>query len=90
MPLCGRFIVSGRGEDVVMSVQPRSWPEVSEQTVAVARAAFPEGMLAMRVRDDLPGLFADAEFASAFGVRVGFQKSACAAAWGIGVLAVGA
>jgi hypothetical protein len=52
-----------------MSVQPRSWPEVSEQTVAVARAAFPEGMLAMRVRDELPGLFADAEFASAFGVR---------------------
>jgi transposase len=43
--------------------------EVPEQTVAVARAAFPKGTLAMRVRDELPGLFADAEFASAFGVR---------------------
>jgi transposase len=37
--------------------------------VVVARAAFAKGTLAMRVRDELPGLFADAEFASAFGVR---------------------
>jgi transposase len=52
-----------------MSVQPRAWPEVPEQTVVVARAAFPKGTLAMRVRDELPGLFADEQFASAFGVR---------------------
>lgn len=52
-----------------MSVQPRPWPEVPEQTAAVARAAFPKGTLAMRVRDELPGLFADEQFASAFGVR---------------------
>ena len=52
-----------------MSVQPRPWPEVPEQTAAVARAAFPKGTLAMRVRDELPGLFADEEFVSAFGVR---------------------
>jgi hypothetical protein len=52
-----------------MSVQPRSWPEVPEQTAVVARAAFAKGTLAMRVRDELPGLFADAQFASAFGVR---------------------
>jgi transposase len=52
-----------------MSVQPRPWPEVPEQTVVVARAAFPKGTLAMRVRDELPGLFADEQFASAFGVR---------------------
>lgn len=52
-----------------MSVQPRAWPEVPEQTVMVARAAFPKGTLAMRVRDELPGLFADEQFVSAFGVR---------------------
>jgi hypothetical protein len=50
-----------------MSVQPRPWPEVPEQTAAVARAAFPRGRLAMRVRDELPGLFADAQFVSALG-----------------------
>ncbi|MGW3471505.1 hypothetical protein ACWDKQ_24295 [Saccharopolyspora sp. NPDC000995] len=42
-----------------MSMQPRPCSEVPEQTVAVARAAFPEETLAMRVRDELPGLFAD-------------------------------
>jgi transposase len=52
-----------------MSVQPRPWPEVPEQTAAVARAAFPKGTLAMRVREELPGLFADEQFVSAFGVR---------------------
>ncbi|WP_424712495.1 IS1182 family transposase [Kitasatospora acidiphila] len=52
-----------------MSVQPRSWPAVPEQTVVVARAAFPKGVLAIRVRDELGELFADEEFASAFGVR---------------------
>ncbi|MET8763571.1 transposase [Lentzea sp. NPDC004782] len=51
-----------------MPVQPRAWPEVPEQTVMVARAAFPKGTLAMRVRDELPGLFADEQFVSAFGV----------------------
>ena len=52
-----------------MSVQQRPWPEVPEQTVAVAQAAFPKGTPAMRVRDELPGLFVDDQFASAFGVR---------------------
>jgi transposase len=52
-----------------MSVQPRPWPEVPERTAAVARAAFPKGTLAMRVRAELPGLFADEQFVSAFGVR---------------------
>ena len=52
-----------------MSVQRRPWPEVPEETVVVARAAFPKGTLAMRVRDELPGLFVDEQFALAFGVR---------------------
>jgi hypothetical protein len=49
-----------------MSVQPHPWPEVPEQTVSVARAAYPKGALAMRARDELPRLFADEQFASAF------------------------
>jgi hypothetical protein len=52
-----------------MSVQPRPWPEFPEQTAAVARAAFPKEALAMWVREELPGLFADEQLVSAFGVR---------------------
>src|SRR5919198_5869308 len=52
-----------------MSMQPRPWPEVPESTVRVARAAFPKGSLAMRVRDELGPLFADEQFAQAFGRR---------------------
>jgi transposase len=52
-----------------MSMQPRSWWQVPEQTVLVARAAFPGGSLAMWVRDELGGVFGDEQFAAAFGVR---------------------
>jgi len=55
----------------VMSVQPQPWPEIPEATVRAARAAAAKGAypLAMRIRDELGELFADAEFAEAFGVR---------------------
>ncbi len=43
--------------------------EVPEQTALTARAAFPKGALAIRVRDELAALFADEEFVEAFGVR---------------------
>jgi transposase len=52
-----------------MSLQPRPQPEVPELTARVARAAFPNGALAMRMRDSLGSLFADEEFAGLFGVR---------------------
>jgi transposase len=52
-----------------MSMRPKGLPEVPERTVMVARAAFPKGSLAMRVRDRLAEVFADEPFASAFGVR---------------------
>jgi transposase len=52
-----------------MSLQPKGLPEIPEQTVAVARAALPQGSLAMRVRDRLGEVFADEPFAGAFGVR---------------------
>src|SRR5690242_4077515 len=50
-------------------MQPQGLPQIPEQTAAVARAAFPQGSLAMRVRDRLGGVFADKPFADAFGVR---------------------
>ncbi|MFI5987895.1 transposase, partial [Streptomyces sp. NPDC051555] len=50
-------------------MRPVGLPEIPEQTVGVAQAAFPKGSLAIRVRDRLAGVFADEPFAGAFGVR---------------------
>jgi hypothetical protein len=50
-----------------MSMRPRVLPEVPEQTAMVARAAFPRGALAMRVRDELGEVFADGAFVDALG-----------------------
>src|SRR3954463_1589195 len=52
-----------------MSMRPRVLAEVPEQTAAVARAAFREPALAIRVRDELGEVFADGAFIDAFGVR---------------------
>ncbi len=52
-----------------MSLRPVAWPEVPEQTAVVARAAFPRGSLAMRLRDELGPIFLDTDFHGAFGVR---------------------
>ncbi|WP_267830222.1 IS1182 family transposase [Streptomyces sp. H27-G5] len=52
-----------------MSMRPVGLPEIPEQTVRVARAAFPKGSLAIRVRDRLAEVFADEPFTGAFGVR---------------------
>ncbi|CAI7979615.1 transposase [Frankia sp. Hr75.2] len=52
-----------------MSLQPQPWPEVPEMTARVARAAFPRGALAIRVRDEIGELFGDEEFVSAFATR---------------------
>jgi transposase len=52
-----------------MSVQPGPWPEVPPETARVARAVFPRGSLPMRVRDELGGVFADADFAGLYGAR---------------------
>lgn len=52
-----------------MSLQPGRWPEIPETTMRVARAAFPKGCLAMRVRDELGEVFDDEQFAAAFGTR---------------------
>jgi transposase len=54
---------------VVMSMQPRPWPEVPAVTARVVKLAFPEGALAVRVRDQLGCWYEDAGFAGAYGVR---------------------
>lgn len=43
--------------------------DVPVETVRVARAAFPKGSLAIRVRDELGALFQDEDFAGLFPVR---------------------
>ena len=56
---------------MLMSVQPRSWPQPAPEVVAAVRAAYRrrEAPLPVTVRDRLGELFPDAEFAPAFGVR---------------------
>ncbi|WP_434599927.1 IS1182 family transposase [Streptomyces sp. A5-4] len=52
-----------------MSMRSDSGVEVPVVTRSVARAAFPKGCLAMRIRDGLGPLFCDEEFRESFGVR---------------------
>ena len=52
-----------------MSLQVKGLPEIPEETVRVARSAFPKGSLAIGVRDRLGEVFADEPFVEAFGVR---------------------
>ncbi len=50
-------------------MQPRPWPEVPGDTARVARSAFPKGVLAIRVRDQLGAWCDDEAFSAAYGVR---------------------
>src|ERR687886_2047244 len=52
-----------------MTMWPRSSHAVPAVTAQVARAAFPNGCLAIRVRDALGELFEDAQFAELFAPR---------------------
>ncbi|WP_404867862.1 IS1182 family transposase [Kitasatospora griseola] len=52
-----------------MSMQPKGSGEIPAETVRVARAAFPKGSLAIRVRDELGPLFTDEGFVGLFAVR---------------------
>jgi transposase len=56
---------------LVMSMQPRPWPDVPELTARMARSSSPKGNLAMRIREELGEVYADARFAAAFGVGAG-------------------
>src|SRR3974377_1392228 len=53
----------------VMSMQPRPWPDVPELTAKMARSSSRQGNLAMRIRDELGEVYADARFTAAFGAR---------------------
>jgi transposase len=52
-----------------MTMWPRSGHAVPAGTAQVARAAFPKGCLAIRIRDALGALFEDAQFAGLFATR---------------------
>ncbi|MFE5826674.1 transposase [Streptomyces erythrochromogenes] len=52
-----------------MSMRPGGLPGIPEQTAVVARAAFPDGCLPIRLRDHLAGVFTGEPFSGAFGVR---------------------
>ncbi|MFJ3628193.1 IS1182 family transposase [Streptomyces albidoflavus] len=52
-----------------MSLHARKIDGVPEETARVARAAFPKGSLAMRIRDELGELFSDADFAGLYPSR---------------------
>jgi hypothetical protein len=52
-----------------MSLRPNGFTEIPGETIRVAKAAFPKGCLAMRVRDALGALFTDEQFAELFAAR---------------------
>lgn len=47
-------------------MEPLPWPHVPALTGRVARASFPKGNLAMRIRDVLGEIYSDIRFVSAF------------------------
>jgi len=52
-----------------MSLQPEAIGPIPEETARVARAAFPDGATAMRVRDALGTIYEDEVFADLFSTR---------------------
>ena len=50
-----------------MSLQPRRLPEVPADTARAARAAFPRGSLAVRIRDELGEVWSDQRLQGLFG-----------------------
>src|SRR2546430_649377 len=63
-------LVCSRPQDgVIMSMQRRPLPEVPVLTAQVARAAFPGGSLAMRIRDELGAWCEDEAFSAVYGTR---------------------
>ncbi|MEV8396292.1 MULTISPECIES: IS1182 family transposase [unclassified Streptomyces] len=57
-----------------MSMRLGGSAEVPEETVRIARLAFPNGSLAIRIRDELGTLYSDEQFAELFSTR---GKPAC-------------
>ena len=49
-----------------MSLHSNNIPPVPQETVRIARAAFPKGNLYLKMRDELGTLFTDEQFADLF------------------------
>src|ERR1700759_2920471 len=49
-----------------MSMHPQEPPCIPEETCRVARAAFPDGTLCLRIADELGAIYNDSQFASLF------------------------
>jgi hypothetical protein len=54
---------------LIMSLRAVPFPGIPVLTVEVARAAFPGGTLAMRLRDELGGVYESTDFLEAFAYR---------------------
>ena len=52
-----------------MSMYPHELGPIPAETIRVARAAYPEGSLAMRLRDELGGIYRDEQFVGLFPTR---------------------
>ena len=52
-----------------MSLQPQEIPPVPEETRRIAQAAFPEGNIYVRMRDEIGTIFDDPMFAPLFPTR---------------------
>jgi len=49
-----------------MTLQPRDWTIIPEQTAQIARAAFPKGNIYMMMPDELGVLYSDSDFVTLF------------------------
>src|SRR6185312_13655780 len=67
--------VSAASLEAPMSLRPTPCADISANTAAVARAAFPKGNVYLRLRDELGTIFTDAPFALLFASRG--QPAAC-------------
>ena len=55
--------------ETAMSLHARKPDPIPEETARVARAAFPDGNLYVRMRGELDGIYADEDFADLFPTR---------------------
>ncbi len=49
-----------------MALRPQTVPPVPEETVRIARAAFPKGNLYLQIQDEIGVLLTDADFTDLF------------------------
>lgn len=67
--IMGRYCRSCSRMESWVSLRSTGSDQIPAATLAVARAAFPRGSLAIRIRDALGVLFEDEDFAAAFSAR---------------------